>query len=210
VGTKFLDREARSAFKRAVEAVENASAVEVVVAVRQTSGTYRHANAIVGAIVAFIGLAVMLYGEQEFALRSILIEPFVVGGLSAWIVELLPMLKRVMTPASRRQFQVDRAARALFVDHNIHITTGRSGILVYISWLEQRVSLVADIGLLRALPENVLPGAQAELTAAVSRGGAAVAKLVEALAPTMAKAMPHRDDDVNELPDAVDSDMGDD
>ncbi len=208
--TRFLDHEARAAFKRAVEAVENASAVEVVVAVRQKSATYRHANAIVGAIVAFIGLAVMLYGEHVFLLRSILIEPFVVGGLAAWLVELLPQLKRMMTPAARRRRHVDRAARALFVDHNIHTTTGRSGILVYISWLEQQVSLVADIGLLRELPPPVLKRAQDELTAAVSSGGAAVAKLVEALAPTMAKAMPHRDDDVNELPDAVDSDLGDD
>jgi putative membrane protein len=207
VATRFLDTEARAAFKRAIEAVENASAVEVVVAVRRRSATYRHANTAVGAAVAFAALATMLFASHPFGLGSILVDPFVVGLLAGAVVELLPAVKRWLTPAAVRRAAVARAARATFVERGIHTTTGRSGLLVYISWLEQHIALVADIGLVRELPAGELARAETALTDAMAAGGAAVARRVEALAEVMAAAMPHRDDDVNELPDAIDSDL---
>ena len=208
MATRFLDDAARTAFKQAVETVENASAVEVVVAVRRRSGTYRHANVALGGLVAFIGLAAMLYSSHTFQLSSILIDPFVVGVLVGAIVELLPTVKRWSTPKSWRRAQVLRAARATFLERGVHNTTGRSGLLVYVSWLEHEVALVADSGLARELPDDLLAEAAATMSATVARGGVAVARAVEALARAMAMAMPHRDDDVNELPDAIDSDLG--
>jgi putative membrane protein len=172
----FLDDSARKGFARAVETVENASAVEVVIAVRHTSGTYLHANAIAGALVAFAALAVMLF---------------------------VPHVKRWLTSQARRRAHVTRAARAAFVERGVHATTGRSGLLVYISWLERQVALIPDLGLARDLEAGVLERAEAELSRAMPNG-TAVASGVEALAPAMARAMPHRDDDVNELPDAID------
>ena len=202
---KFLDDTARKGFARAVETVETASAVEVVIAVRHASGTYRHANAIVGGIVAFAALALMLFAPRSFSLPAILVDPFIVGLLAAWLVERLPHLKRWLTPRARRRMHVTRAARAAFVERGVHATTGRSGLLVYISWLEHEVALIPDLGLARDAEAGVLARAEDELSSAMP-SGTAVASGVEALAPAMARAMPHRDDDVNELPDAIDSD----
>ena len=204
---RFLDADARVAFKRAIETVENASAVEVVVAVRRQSGGYRHANVAIAAALAFVALAVMLYAEDEFSLASILIDPFVVALVFGAVVEVLPWAKRHLTTTGARRRVVARAARAHFVDHGVHATTRRSGLLVYISWLERQIALVADVGLARALPAGELTTAERELTATMRRGGAAVARRLEALADTMAKAMPPHADDVNELPDAIDTDM---
>jgi putative membrane protein len=204
---RFLDDAARAAFKRAIETIENASAAEVVIAVRRRSAHYRHANIAVGAVVAFIGLAAMLYASYTFQLSSILVDPFVVGILAGGAVELLPQVKRWLTsPASRRR-HVDRAAKATFVDRGVHNTTGRSGMLVYISWLEQQVSLVPDSGLAQTLPDGLIARMQTELSRAVRDGGTQVARLLESLAEPFAKAMPHQADDVNELPDAIDSDL---
>ena len=204
VGARFLDDEARSAFKRAIESVENASAVEVVVAMRRRSGTYHHANAAVGLVAGFVALAAMLYSSHEFQLSSILVDPFVVAVLAAFAVEILPRVKRRLTRPAIRHRNVERAARATFVERGIHNTTGRSGVLVFVSWLEHEIVLVADTGLLGALAPDVIPRAETELTAAMWRGGVEVARVLEALAATVGRAMPHRDDDVNELPDAID------
>lgn len=204
MGAKFLDDEARAAFKSAIEAVENASAVEIVVAVRRRSARHGHANVAVGAVLAFIGLAAMLYASQTFSLSSILIDPFLVALLAGGAVELLPFVKRWLTTPAARRRHVARAARATFVERGVHNTTGRSGVLVYISWLEREVAVVPDIGIAAALPEGAHAKLENELTAAMRGGGAAVARRLEASAPVMATAMPHRDDDVNELPDALD------
>jgi putative membrane protein len=201
---KFLDGAARAAFKRAIETVETASSVEVVVAVRQRSATYRHANVAIGGAVAFVGLFAMLYSSHVFQLSSILFDPFVVGVLAGGVVELVPQLKRYLTPPAIRARHVLRAARATFVERGVHHTTGRSGLLVYISWLERRIALVADAGLATALPDGALARAQAELVRAMRGGGVEVARRLEALAPEMARAMPHSADDINELPDAID------
>jgi putative membrane protein len=204
VKLRFLDDEARVAFRRAIETIENTSAVEVVVAVRRRSAPYRHANVLLGAFAAFAGLAAMLFAAEPFSLTSILVDPFAVGLLVGAAVELLPHVKRWLTPPTARRRAVERSARATFVERGIHATTGRSGVLVYISWLEREIALVPDLGLARALPDGLLAGAARELSRNVRAGGAAVAHQLEALAGAMAAAMPHRDDDVNELPDAID------
>ena len=130
-----------------------------------------------------------------------------VGGLAGAVVELLPAVKRALTPRAMRQREVLRAARATFVERGVHRTRDRSGVLVYISWLEREVELVVDTGVERALPGEVRNDAVRSLTAAISGGGAAVARQLERFAPALAAAMPRRDDDVNELPDAIDSDL---
>jgi putative membrane protein len=152
-------------------------------------------------------LAVALFAPHDFSLAAILVDPFVIGVLAGWAVQWLPAVKRALTPPAMRRAAVQRAARATFVDHGVHATTGRSGLLVYISWLEREVALVADLGLQRALADDTLATAERTLTDAIARGGAEVARRLEALAPRMGVAMVHRDDDVNELPDAVDSDL---
>jgi putative membrane protein len=204
VGARFLDDEARAAFKQAIEAVENASAVEVVVAVRRRSARYVHANVAIGAALAFVGLAVMLYADHTFSLASILVDPFVVALAAGALVELLPALKRWLTTPASRRHHVERAARATFVERGVHHTIGRSGVLVYISWLEREIAVVADVGLASALPQGELARLENALTAAMRNGGAAVARVLENAAPAMAQALPHHDDDVNELPDALD------
>lgn len=207
MSARFLDDEARAAFARAIEAIETASAAEVVVAVRRRSHGYRHVNVAIGALVAFVCLAVMMYAEHPFSFASILFDPFVVGLLAGAAVELLPGVKRVLTTPARRREHVRLAARSTFVERGVHVTRDRTGLLVYISWLEQQVVLVADSVLAAALPADALAAAEAALTAAMPRGGKAVADVLAHLAPELARALPCRADDRNELPDAIDSDL---
>ncbi len=203
----FLDDAARDGFARAVQTIETASGAEVVIAIRRRSAGYLHAHVIVGAVIAFAALAAMLYVEDEFGLVAILIDPFVAGLLAGGLVALAPGLQRVLTPAARRRREVTRAARAAFVERGVSNTRERTGLLVYISWLERQVALVFDSGLERKLSPEVRLQAEQALTAAFGGGGAAVARGLEAMAQSLAAAAPHRDDDINELPDAIDSDL---
>lgn len=207
MSARFLDDDARVAFQRAIESIEEGSAAEVVVAVRRRSHGYRQVNVAIGMLVAFSGLAAMLYTRQTFALLSILIDPFVVGMLAGAIVELLPGLKRRLTPSLQRSMHVHRAARATFVERGVHATRERTGLLVYISWLEQQVALVPDLGLARLVSADALARMEGTLTAAMRDGGTAVATALEKLAGELRTAAPVGADDVNELSDSIDSDL---
>ncbi len=176
---------------------------------RRSSARYLHANAIVGVVVAFAALAASLYADHEFGLATILVDPFVLGGLAAATVQLCCPRSSARCSRRRAHAAPSFAARARrCVERGVHATTGRSGVLVYISWLEREVALVADLGLVRALADGTLATAeQGALSAAQQCGSAAPRSPAgqRQLAPRMAIAMAHSDDDVNELPDAVDS-----
>lgn len=207
MGARFLDHEAHAAFKETIEEIESASAVEVVVAVRRRSAGYLHANLIVGVVVAFAGLAAMLFAAYPFGLLAILVDPFIVGAVAGGLVELLPLVKRVLTPARVRRRHVEHAARAAFIDRGVHNTTDRSGLLVYISWLERQVALVADANLEKTFTAEALRQAERDLTSAMAHGGVAVARELGKLDAAFSTAMPRRAGDLNELPDALDSDL---
>ncbi|MCX5744531.1 MAG: hypothetical protein NT062_18730 [Proteobacteria bacterium] len=207
MSAKFLDEPARAAFDRAVKTIEAASSIEVVVAVRRGSGTYFHVNALVGFLATFAALAVALYAAEPLGYLSILIDPFVVGLIAAGLVQLVPILKRLATPLRILRGRVSRAARSTFVERGVHNTIERTGLLVYISWLEQQVVLVPDSGLAARMPVALLAQIEAAMTDAMPRGGEAVARRLEELASHAGVAMPRHEGDVNELPDVIDSDL---
>lgn len=207
MSAKFLDDDARAAFKRAIESIEAQSATEVVVAVRRRSHGYRQVNVTIGMLVAFAGLAAMLYAKHTFALTSILIDPFVVGLLAGGVVELLPDLKRVLTPRAQRVAHMRRAARATFVERGVHATRERIGVLVYISWLEQEVVLVPDLGLAKLAPAELFGRMENALTAEMRAGGTAVATALERFGAELRAAAPVSPNDINELSNSIDSDL---
>ena len=204
----FADDRARAALRAAVEAVEASSGAEVVVAVRRQSSSWLHVNLALGAVAAFAALAYMLFADHTFAVISILVDPFVVGLAVGLLVELTAPIKRLLTPSSWRRRVVEQAARAAFVERGIHGTSRRTGIFIYASWLERRAIMVADIGVLAAVPPSVLAEFQARLDEAMAHDGDALAEAVRGMAGELGCGLRRADDDINELPDDVDAHVG--
>ncbi|MEZ4368466.1 MAG: hypothetical protein R2939_19630 [Kofleriaceae bacterium] len=204
----FVDERARTALRDAVVAVEAQSSAEIVIAVRRQSAAYLHTNLVVGACVSFAALAYMLGASTPFSLTAILVDPFALGVAAALLAELVAPLKRYLTPAQHRRRTVERAARATFVERGVHGTTGRTGILVYASWVERHATLVCDLGVLAAMPPSSLAAAGERVQAAMRRDGAALAAAVAQLGPELARYLPRSADDVNERPDDVDAHAG--
>lgn len=205
MATRFLDDAARAALKAAIERIEADSSAEVVIALRRQSSGHLLANLVFGAVAAFAALAYMLYAPHRFSLASILIDPFIIGLGLGWLVEWLPPLKRRLVPAARRRYAVERGAKATFFDRGVANTRGRSGVLVYLSWLEQQAVVLADSGLPEAWRDGPRQTLEAELSAAMAAGGVAVARVLQSAGPLLAEAAPRSADDVNELPDTIDA-----
>jgi putative membrane protein len=101
---------------------------------------------------------------------------------------------------------VETAARSVFVEKRIHRTTGRTGILLYISLLEREAAVVVDLCVEPVAATESWKAVVAGIEQAVRRGedGAAVARRVEALAGVLSPVLVHCADDVDELADEVD------
>jgi putative membrane protein len=207
MAARFLDDVARAAFQQAIEAIEKTSSAEVVVALRRQSSGHLFANLLVGGSTAFVALAYMLYATHQFSLLSILIDPFLAGiGVGA-LLELVPQAKRWLVPRRRLRFAVERGAKAAFYDRGVANTRARTGILVYLSWLERDAVVLCDIGVASSLRTGGARLLEIRLAAAIPHGGAPVASELRQLAVSLAAAMPRTIDDVNELPDAVDDQL---
>ncbi len=204
----FADDAARTALRAAVQTVEGGSAVELVIAMRRQSAGWLHVNLIVGAAATFAALAYMLFGSAAFSLPSILFDPFLVGVLAGALVELLPAVKRLLTPRRWRRTVVERAAAVAFLDRHVHVTTGRTGVLVFVSWLEREAAVVADIGVIAAVTPAELARLRQRACLAMRHDGNALAEAIRAFAPAAAAALPRGTDDVNELPDELDAQLG--
>lgn len=208
MAARFLDDAARAAFQEAIEAIEATSSAEVVVALRRQSAGYLLGNVLLGCAAAFLALAYMLYSAHQFSLLSILVDPFVAGAGIGALAELVPAAKRLLVPAGQQRFAVARAARAAFFDRGVANTRARTGLLVYLSWLERRAVVLPDSGVPRGFAAEGAQALEARLTAAMAGSGAEVARVLRGVAGELAVAMPRGEDDVNELPDAVDAQLG--
>jgi putative membrane protein len=200
----FFDKGGEDALVSAVREVEAASSAEIVVSVRRSSGSYRDASLIVGIATALGALALGLFSPWPFSLRSLLVDPVLLGALAAWGAGYVPPLRRLATSPAERRRRVEVHARANFVERGVGATTGRTGVLIYVSLLERAACLVPDSGVSSRVPAAEWARLADTLDEAARRTKAsAVANAISALSATLGKYLPRSDDDVNELPDEV-------
>lgn len=201
----WLDDAARKRFAETIAAVEAKTSAEVVVTVKERSSSYRHVDLAVGAVFALAVLVVYIYAPLVFddalAVPSVVLA--YVGG--ALLASALDLPKRLLVGAKERRSLVTAAARAAFVEQGIATTRDRTGILVYVSLLENAVAIVTDIGVdPRAMGESwSVAVRRLEDCAATGAAPGAFTEALLGLGEPLALALPRRDDDVNELPDDV-------
>lgn len=201
----FLTEEAKRALTAAIEECEQCSSAEIVVAVRGRAASYLHADLIAAMITATATICFLLYSPWVFPVWSFLIDPILVGLLAGLATAHLPQVQRLLTPRATREAWVRRAAHATFFEKQVRMTSERTGVLVFVALTELRAEVIADVGVLDAVPEDAWREAVARVERAVAGGGngvalaAAVARLGEALS----QGLERNPDDINELPDEV-------
>jgi putative membrane protein len=201
----FLTPESKTALSEAVRAIESCSSAELVIAVRHRTGSYLHADLLFGILMGIAALAFQLFSSWVFAPLWILIDPIVIGALAGAACAWSTILRRSLTPLSMRRRRIETAARSTFVERRVHGTTGRTGILLYVSVLEREAALVVDVGVEALAAIDGWKAAVGEIERAVrnKEDGVAVAARVKGLATLLSSALVRGADDVNELPDEV-------
>src|SRR5258707_1149249 len=130
----FTGQAAKTEVAEAIRAIESTTSAEVVVAVRASSGHYRHIDYLVGFGFSFAALLVFLFDpEHEFSLLWMPVDTLVVFGLGALLSANFAALRRLLTSKKLMRSNVHTAAGRAFVDLQIARTTGRTGLLVFVS-----------------------------------------------------------------------------
>jgi putative membrane protein len=120
------------------------------------------------------------------------------------ILKWMP-LRLLLTPAATKHRRVRRRAVAIFKAAAERRTTGRTGILIYLSMAEHRAEIVADEAILKVTDEHTWGEAMTALIAEVREGrpGDGIVAAIERVGVVLAKHFPRTATDTNEIPDKL-------
>lgn len=187
-----------------VAKVERKTSAEIVVSVHPYSGNYRDVDYLIGGLVALLGLAFILFNPWTEHSHWILPVDLVLLAIAGAILSAgLPGMRRLLTSRRRRKQQVRDAAAVEFLRCSVGHTMERTGILLYLSVMERELDLIADIGIQAAIPDRYFRDCQTLLLSIPNARDPQQALLegIEQMGIVLAKYLPPRVGDVNELPD---------
>jgi putative membrane protein len=121
------------------------------------------------------------------------------------LVVSIPPVRRLLTPKALKHERVRRRAEEQFAAQGIHLTEGRTGLLIFAALAERRAEVIVDAGLAKAMPASAFDGVLAALIAGMKANdpGSGFAEAIARAGELLGQHAPRRPDDRNELPDTV-------
>jgi putative membrane protein len=206
----------------AVHAAEGGTSGEIVTIVADRSDNYRDVALVYAGLAAlFVPVIFAAFpaipewivaridgGWAETRVRDVMLVTAVamvlVAGLKFTAFQWEPLHLR-LTPRATRRRRVRRRAIELFKVGAQGRTTGRTGILIYLSLGEHMAEIVADEAIHAKVPAEAWGDAMIAMTAEVRHGRIADGMIaaVGQVGTILAAHLPRADDDKNELPDRL-------
>jgi putative membrane protein len=219
----YLSEAEHDAVSAAVSAAEAQTAGEIVTVVTDRSDGYTDVALVWAIAVAFTSIAFLTFfpdfylwlvdrllgkWNAQWSARGIFGLALFVGILKfagTWLIQLWQPLKFFLIPGPIKSHRVNRRAIEIFKVGTDSKTTGRTGILIYLSMRERRAEIVADEAIATKVAPEVWGEAMAAMLVELKRGacGAGMVAAVERVGNVLAGNLPREAADVNELPDRL-------
>ncbi len=197
-----FDKSACETLAGCVGEIEKNTKAELVIVVQARSTRYAQADFLFGALLAFAGLLFLLFSPVEFSPYWVAIDVVLLFVLGAYLSSRSNSIRRLLTTNKFRSEAVRTKAASMFYEAGVANTTAELGVLVYVSLLERQLELIADRGVLKAVPALEWNRRMFELHEAGRRPEpATILKALGDLGGLLAKHLPATGDNPNELPD---------
>ena len=211
-----------AAVSKSIAGAEAGTAGEILAVTAGTSDSYHDVGLhyAVAALFLFLGCVaawpqlldeawIRLMGWSEPPSDREMLTLLLGIALSKFLFVLIAMkwmpLRLALTPGSTKTRRVRRRAITLFKAAAERRTTGRTGILIYLSMAEHRAEIVADEAILKVTDDTTWGEAMAALLAEVRRGRVAdgLVAAIERVGAVLAEHFPRSVEDRNEIPDKL-------
>ena len=198
-----FDNAARTALTNCIREIEKQTDAELVLVVRARSHSYAQANYLFGALIAFLGLNFLLFSPITFHQYWVPIDILLLFVFGTYVSSRSNAIRRWLTRKSVREKTVRAGAAAMFYEAGIANTKAEMGVLVYLSLLERRLELIADRGVLKAVPALAWNEFLFELhQAGKDPHPETLLVALEKFGALLAQHLPASSENPNELPDA--------
>lgn len=200
------------AVEDAVREAEAGSSGEIVPYAVACSDDYRESGwiaAFLGGLLAAAGTAVAVEAGGLWLTSPAfwVAAATLAGGAAGYgAVALVGPLARLLVSDRAMAAAVEMRARAAFVEQEVFATRERTGILVFLSLFERRVTILADAGINARVGQHEWDGIAAAIAAGIRAGrpGEALAEGIRRCGALLARTgVARRADDIDELPDGL-------
>ena len=199
-GTIFFTADEERRIADAINTAERSTSGEIVAVIAAESDSYIYAPFLWAAIIALLVPWPFIYFtwwpvQWIFALQ-----------LLAFVVLLAIMLPRSirlrLVPKSVKQLRAHRRAVEQFLVQNLYTTSGRTGVLIFVSVAERYAEVLADVGIDAKVPPGTWQGIVDDLTGKIAIGQAAdgFVAAVTTAGQLLGTHFPPGEVDLNELP----------
>jgi putative membrane protein len=200
----LLDSAARDRIEQAIANVEKLTAGEIVVVSVLQSDDYHDVRLAYASASALAVAAIAHACQPDLAIAWMLwLQAVLVAVI--WFALRWPALLRPLLPGTRSAFCVERRTRLEFLEHRVFETRDRTGVLILLSELERRVSILGDSGIYAELKADGFRAYVEQIVGAIRAGRApdGVCDVIGNLGRLLAEKFPVRPDDVDELSNEV-------
>ena len=208
------------AIKEAVATAESKTTGEIAVALAPESARYCFWELLAADFFGALVLVAMLpFANKIQALYHRLYwqnEPswilplfFIISCLAAVVIAFyianIPAVDRLVIPPSVRKTCVTNRAFRYFTESGVYDTMEHSGILIFVSYMERQVRIVADSGISKHISQDLWNLIADELAENLRKGEASKAftTAIEKCGQLLAENFPPHEENPNELPDGL-------
>lgn len=199
----LLAPEDHARLSAAIRAAEANTSGEIYVVVAEFADSFRLVPVLWGALFALLLPWPLLFATQLSFVQILSLQGLGFVAMSALLS--LPQLRYRVVPTPIAEEATRRAAELHFMAHGIHLTTERTGVLLYVCMMPRRIEVLADSGIHSKVDAATWDKTVAQI-AFGARAGRLADGLIAAIHSTgelLAQHFPRRADDRNELPDRV-------
>ncbi|TWI26888.1 TPM domain-containing protein [Mesorhizobium tianshanense] len=207
MATRPISPEDHDRIAEAIRVAESRTDGEIYCVVAHASDGYFFPAAFMATLAMFFVSLAVAYGLEAWWL-SIRVPHFVIAQLLALVSVLVllwavPGLRIHLVPRRLRYRAAHANAIKQFLARNVHRTTARTGVLVFVSIAERYAEVVADSGIDAQVGQDVWDGVVRDLTAHAGddRLADGFVKAIETTGAVLAEHFPVSSNDSNELDD---------
>lgn len=214
-----LDKDGFEKIQQSVKKAESKTSGEIAVCVTAESSDYSVWEFIAAFICSALcfGVAVPFASKIDRWLQSVLwvnqswYLPVFYGLLIFasflifyWLFNF-PAFDRMIIPVNYRNKKVSKKAFSAFAETGVYCTERHNGILIFVSYLEHQVRIVADKGISEKISDDMWQLIADSLVEELKKGNgvAGFCDAIEKCGDLLSEHYPIQKDDVNELPDGL-------
>jgi putative membrane protein len=185
-----------------VAAIEAESAAEVVLAVQPQAESYPEVAWKMATLTGLLTLVGLIHSPLVFHPDGVVLNVCMMGFFGFGLGQRFLPLRRMLCSGQRQERALQMSLGHQFEQLQVSHTRDRSGLLVLVSYFEQRALLKPDLGLQGRLSGAIWREWQDLLDGPGDLQGK-VSQVLEKMKPLLASQMPRQADDVDELSNEV-------